>query len=123
MWRFGGRGGGRCRNLAITGTVRAAESWAAHGGVDATPVDLCVANRGAGPCRLPLRGRTQPGGSPSHAVPGGGVPITVSDGVCVARARPEARDEGAGGQAAAKTARGTEVLSRPGKRPVRLRHP
>src|SRR5215467_11123469 len=99
---------------------------AAHGGLDATPVDLCVASCGTGPCQLPPDGPTRPGGPASHAVARGGgrrgafgVPVTVYG----AAARAKARDEGGGGQAAANAARGAEVLPRPGERPVRLEHP
>src|SRR5215831_7468408 len=100
VWRFW------WRRLAIRGTLGMAETWAAHGGLDAAPVDLCVAGSGAGPCRLRLGGRTRPGGPASNAVPGGhgrrgiGRPVAVivaftvahggpvPGGVCVISTRP-----------------------------------
>src|SRR5262249_9879942 len=57
--------------LAIRGRLGMAETWAAHGGLDAAPVDLCVTGSGAGRCRLRLGGRTRPGGPATPAVPGG----------------------------------------------------
>src|SRR5215471_3738425 len=123
MRRFGGSGQGRWRRLSVGGPVAGlrlgplTEVW------DATPVGLCAVGYGAGPCRLPHGGRTQPG-SASHAVPGGtgrwdgfSIPLTV------ASACPKARDEGTGGHAAAEAARGAEVLPGPGERPVRQKHP
>jgi hypothetical protein len=85
VWRFW------WRRLAIRGTLGIAETWAAHGGLDAAPVDLCVTGSGAGRCRLRLGGRTRPGGPASPAVPGGrggrgiGRPVafTVAHGVPV----------------------------------------
>jgi L,D-transpeptidase catalytic domain len=48
-----------------------AETWAARGGWDAAPVDLCVTSPDAGHCRLRPGGCTQPGVPASRAVPGG----------------------------------------------------
>src|SRR5215469_7760785 len=123
----------RRRELAICGTVGMAEAWAAYGGSDATPLDLIVASSGAGPGQLPPRGRTRPGSWASYAVPcdhgrrGASRPVAfrvpVAGRVCLASARPQARDEGASGPAAATAARGAEVLPGQGGRPVWLRHP
>src|SRR5262249_12989073 len=92
VWRFW------WRRLAIRGTLDIAETWAAHGGLDAAPVDLCVTGSCSGPCRLRLGGRTRPDGPASNAVPGGrgrrgiGRPVArgvpVSGGFCVISARP-----------------------------------
>src|SRR5690242_11971183 len=109
----------------MRGSLGNAEAWTAQRRFDATPLDLCAAGSGAGPRRLPRGGRTQPGGAVGHAVAGGGgrrcagclVLITI------AATRPQARDEGEGGQAAAETARGAELLPGPGERPVSLGHP
>src|SRR5215831_19347670 len=96
---------GRWRKLEIRGTLGMAEARAAHGGLDATPADPCVASCDAGPGRVRPGGRTRPGGPASHA----GRPVVfrvpVAGGIRPGSPRPEARDEGAGGPAATAAAR------------------
>ena len=103
-----------------------AEAWAAPGGLDATPIGLCVASCGTGRCRLPPGGRAWRGGPVSHAIPGRGRRGTGLRSLRRPRHRRHSSSGpgcGASGQAAAKAARGAEVLPGPGGRPVRAKTP